>query len=87
MFGNFIAKAQRVSTNSPTSNVVLQTKRYSAFKFSCQVPPVQVGQHEQLEACITRTGGDDYYKLDLPTTAAKFWNAVGLQKDINPEDI
>ena len=44
-------------------------------------------RQEQWETCITRTGGDDYYQLDLPMTAAKFWNAFSLQEDIHPDDI
>ena len=111
-YGNDIAKAQRASTNSPTSNVVLQKERYFAFKFDGQVttsldlqcltikhvtglvmdqneywPHVQKQRQEQWEACITRTGGSDYYLLDLLKIASKFWNVFGLQEDIDPDEI
>ena len=97
MHDNDITKAQRVSTNSPTSNVVLQKERYFTFKFDCRSttaldlqcfiikhvtglvidenkfwPYVRERQQQQWKACITRTGGNDYYKLDLPTIVANF---------------
>ena len=111
-YGNDISKAQRASTNSPTSNVVLQKERYFAFKFDGKVttalnlqclvikhatglvmdeneyrPSVQERRKEEWEACMTRTGGNDYYRLDLPQIAAKFWDVFGLQEDIDPEQI
>ena len=48
---------------------------------------VQERRQQQWEACITKTSGNDYYKLYLTTMAAKFWNVFGLQEGIDPDDI
>ena len=40
---------------------------------------VQERRKEEWEACMTRTGGNDYYMLDLPQIAAKFWEVFVME--------
>ena len=50
-------------------------------------PSVMERQEEQWGSCLTGSGGRDYYLLDVPQIAVKFWNIFGLEEGTEPAEI
>ena len=51
-------------------------------------PHIIERRQEQWESCLTRSGGGrDYYLLDVPQIAVKFWSLFDLEEDTEPGEM
>ena len=50
-------------------------------------PYVMERRQELWRACLTGSGGRDYYLLDVPQIAVKFWYLFGLEEDTEPAEM